>query len=87
MIPGLHRSVWVILLGASLLLSLAMGMRQSMGLFLPPVTKAFGLAAAEFTLAVAVQNMVWGLSQPLLVRWQIALVCDRSCSQAVCSMR
>jgi predicted MFS family arabinose efflux permease len=66
MIPGLHRSVWVILLGASLLLSLAMGMRQSMGLFLPPVTKAFGLAAAEFTLAIAIQNMVWGLSQPFV---------------------
>jgi len=66
MIPGLHRNAWAILLGASLLLSLAMGMRQSMGLFLPPVTKSFGLAAAEFTLAIAIQNMVWGLSQPFV---------------------
>ena len=66
MIPGLDRKRWAILLGASLLLSLAMGMRQSMGLFLPPVTKAFGIAAAEFTFAIAVQNMVWGLSQPFV---------------------
>jgi predicted MFS family arabinose efflux permease len=43
-----------------------MGMRQSMGLFLPPVTQQFGLSAAEFTLAIALQNAVWGLSQPFV---------------------
>ena len=46
-----------------MLLSLGMGLRQSLGLFLPPVTRELGIAAADFTLALAVQNIVWGLSQ------------------------
>jgi len=53
----------LILVGAALLLALGMGIRQSLGLFLTPVTRDLGLTAADFTLAVAVQNIVWGLSQ------------------------
>src|SRR5437773_9977412 len=52
-----------ILIGAAVLLSLGMGIRQSLGLFLTPVTHDLALTAADFTLAVAVQNIVWGLSQ------------------------
>src|SRR5947209_14438789 len=55
--------VRMILIGAAVLLSLGMGIRQSLGLFLTPVTRDLGLAAADFTLAIAVQNIVWGLSQ------------------------
>src|SRR5436305_8013270 len=53
----------MILIGAAVLLSLGMGIRQSLGLFLTPVTRDLGLMAADFTLAIAVQNIVWGLSQ------------------------
>src|SRR5881394_364430 len=56
-------SVRMILIGAAILLSLGMGIRQSLGLFLTPVTRDLGLAAADFTLAIAMQNIVWGLSQ------------------------
>src|SRR5437016_11536659 len=52
-----------ILIGAAVMLSLGMGIRQSLGLFLTPVTRDLALSAADFTLAVAVQNIVWGLSQ------------------------
>ncbi len=52
-----------ILIGAALLMSLGMGLRQSLGLFLTPVTRDLALTAADFTLAVAIQNIVWGLSQ------------------------
>src|SRR5437667_1438726 len=52
-----------ILIGAALLLSLGMGLRQSLGLFLTPVTRDLAVSAADFTLAVAIQNIVWGLSQ------------------------
>jgi MFS family permease len=38
-------------------------MRQSLGLFLTPVTRDLALTATDFTLAIAVQNIVWGLSQ------------------------
>ena len=57
------RQTSLILIGAAVLLSLGMGLRQSLGLFLPPVTRDLGIAAADFTLALAVQNIVWGLSQ------------------------
>jgi predicted MFS family arabinose efflux permease len=56
----------LILIGTALLLTLGMGIRQSFGLFLTPVTRDLGVSAADFTLALAVQNMVWGLSQALV---------------------
>ena len=58
-----RREVRLILIGAGVLLSLGMGLRQSLGLFLTPVTRDLALTAADFTLAVAIQNIVWGLSQ------------------------
>src|SRR5262252_488055 len=57
------RQTRLILIGAAVLLSLGMGIRQSFGLFLIPVTRDLALTAADFTLAVAVQNIVWGISQ------------------------
>ena len=56
-------SVRMILIGAAVLLSVGMGIRQSLGLFLTPMTRDLGIAAADFTLAIAMQNIVWGLSQ------------------------
>jgi predicted MFS family arabinose efflux permease len=53
----------LILVGTALLLTLGMGIRQSFGLFLTPVTHDLAITAADFTLALAIQNMVWGLSQ------------------------
>jgi MFS family permease len=52
-----------ILIGAAVLLSVGMGLRQSLGLFLTPVTHDLGLTATTFTFAIAIQNIVWGLSQ------------------------
>jgi MFS family permease len=52
-----------ILIGTALMMSLSMGMRQSLGLFLTPMTHDLGLTAGDFTFAVALQNIVWGLSQ------------------------
>jgi MFS family permease len=53
----------LILVGAALLLTLGVGLRQSLGLFLVPVTRDLAVTATEFTLSVAIQNIVWGLSQ------------------------
>jgi len=55
-----------ILVGTALLLALGMGIRQSFGLFLEPVTHDLAVTAADFTLALAIQNIVWGLSQALV---------------------
>jgi predicted MFS family arabinose efflux permease len=56
----------LILIGIAVLLTLGMGIRQSFGLFLTPVTHDLGVTAADFTLALAIQNIVWGLSQALV---------------------
>jgi predicted MFS family arabinose efflux permease len=56
----------LILVGTALLLTLGMGIRQSFGLFLTPVTHDLAVTAADFTLSLAVQNIVWGFSQALV---------------------
>ena len=60
-----------ILIAASVMLSLAMGLRQSLGLFMPPLTKDIGITVSDFTLAIAVQNLAWGLLQPLAGAWAV----------------
>src|SRR3982751_3592671 len=57
---------WSILAGAAILLSLAMGMRQSFGLFQPSILHDTAITTADFSLATALQNVVWGISQPLV---------------------
>src|SRR3982751_4441635 len=53
-----------ILIGASLMLTLSMGLRQSLGIFLQPLTRDIGISVSQFTLAIAVQNLAWGFLQP-----------------------
>ena len=60
---------WTILAGAGLMLTLAMGMRQSMGLFQPHMIRDIGITAADFSLAIALQNIVWGVTQPFVGAW------------------
>ena len=57
---------WAILIGAATMLTLAMGMRQSMGLFQPHIIKDLGITAADFSFAIALQNIVWGVTQPFV---------------------
>ncbi|MFO1158352.1 MAG: MFS transporter [Reyranellaceae bacterium] len=63
MIAATRASALPILIAASVMMSLAMGMRQCLGLFLPPMSQALGLSASDFTFAIAIQNIVWGLAQ------------------------
>jgi predicted MFS family arabinose efflux permease len=63
---------WSILAGAAILLSLAMGMRQSFGLFQPSIIHDTAITTADFSLATALQNVVWGVSQPV-----VGLLADR----------
>ena len=57
------RPVYPILLGAALMLSLSLGMRQSLGLFAPQLTRDLAISMSDFTLAIAIQNLAWGLLQ------------------------
>jgi predicted MFS family arabinose efflux permease len=57
---------WTIILIASAILTLSMGLRQSLGIFQPPMRAELGFSASLFGFALAVQSIVWGLSQPLI---------------------
>jgi predicted MFS family arabinose efflux permease len=57
---------WSILIGASMMLSLSMGMRQSFGLFQPAILHDTQITTADFSLATAIQNIVWGITQPVV---------------------
>jgi len=54
----------LILSSAAVMLSIAMGLRQSLGLFQTPVVQDLGLQAADYAMAIAVQNIIWGVTQP-----------------------
>jgi predicted MFS family arabinose efflux permease len=59
------RPVLGLLAGAAIMLSLSMGLRQSLGLFMQPLTRDIAITVADFTLAIAVQNLAWGFLQPV----------------------
>ncbi len=68
------------LICGSLVITLSMGVRQVSGLFLRPVTDDFNFSREIFGLAVGLQNLVWGLTQPVAglladrlgARWVVA---------------
>lgn len=59
------RPVMPILIGASLMLTLTMGLRQSLGLFMPSIASDAVVTVTQFTLAISIQNLCWGVFQPL----------------------
>jgi predicted MFS family arabinose efflux permease len=61
----LLRPTLPILIGASLMLTLSMGLRQSLGIFMQPLTHDVGISISDFTLAIAIQNLAWGFLQPI----------------------
>ena len=59
------RPVLPILLGASIMLSLGMGVRQSFGLVMPSLTRDIAMSVADFAFVMSVQNLAWGFLQPV----------------------
>ncbi len=58
------RTPTVVLVAAALVLSVSMGIRNGFGLFLQPVSVEMGWGREIFALAIAVQNLTWGATQP-----------------------
>jgi predicted MFS family arabinose efflux permease len=58
------KSTRTVLVCGALILMLAMGVRQTMGLFLPPMTLAHGWTRDQFAFAIALQNLMWGAFVP-----------------------
>lgn len=62
---GLMPPLWLVLAAGSVITALSLGVRSTFGLFLDPVIDTLGTGRGVFALAVAIQNLVWGLSQPI----------------------
>jgi predicted MFS family arabinose efflux permease len=58
--------VVTVVVAAAAILSISMGLRQSFGLFLRPLNTELGISASTFGFALAVQSLVWGISQPFV---------------------
>jgi len=64
----LNRTSWrtptIVLACGGLILMLALGTRQSFGLFLRPMSMDLGWGREAFSFAIALQNLVWGCAMP-----------------------
>ena len=58
------RTPTVVLIAGGVILTVAMGIRHGFGLFLQPISHDMGWGRETFALAIAVQNLVWGATQP-----------------------
>jgi len=54
-----------VLIGGSLIILLTFAVRASFGVFQIPIAEEFGWPRAEFSLAIAIQNLAWGIGQPI----------------------
>ena len=54
----------VILAAGTVIMVFSVGIRQSFGLFMEPMSASSGWGRETLALAIATQNLVWGLSQP-----------------------
>lgn len=52
------------LIGSAIILALSLGVRHSFGLYLVPMSDEFGWGHNVFSLAIAMQNLIWGAAQP-----------------------
>jgi len=60
-----NRALWIIA-AACVVLFLGIGIRQSFGLFLAPMTNDLGWGREVFSVAIGLQNLIWGISQPFV---------------------
>lgn len=59
-----RQPIFIVVCGG-IILGLSLGARNVQGLFMLPMTMDRGWPRAEFGMALAIQNLVWGLTQPL----------------------
>ena len=65
MSPQARRNATILIIAASLAISLSMGIRSTFGLFQEPMTSSLGFGRESFAFAMALQQLLWGLFQPV----------------------
>jgi MFS family permease len=58
------RRAWIAILCGGGILAVIVGLRQSLGLFLPPISVELDLGRETFALGIGLMNLVWGLGAP-----------------------
>ncbi len=61
---GLERRMLMMMIVAATILLITMGMRQTLGLFVSPITASTGVGYASVSFALAVGQLMWGIAQP-----------------------
>ena len=54
-----------VLIGGCIIILIGFAARASFGVFQIPIAQDFGWARTEFSLAIAIQNLAWGIGQPI----------------------
>lgn len=63
------KASWVPVALASAILMVAMGIRQTVGLFVHPIVSATALNIAEISMVLAIGQLMWGVFQPIFGAW------------------
>jgi MFS family permease len=54
-----------VLIGGCIIILISFAIRASFGIFQIPIADEFGWLRSEFSLAIAIQNLAWGIGQPI----------------------
>jgi MFS family permease len=54
-----------VLIAGCIIMMISFAIRASFGVFQIPIAEEFGWLRAEFSLAIAIQNLAWGIGQPI----------------------
>ena len=54
-----------VLIAGCIVILISFAIRASFGVFQIPIAQEFGWARAEFSMAIAIQNLAWGFGQPI----------------------
>ena len=78
-----------LLVGAAgfLLAGLSLGIRHTFGLYLKPMSETMGWGREVFSLAIAIQTLLWGFLQPVTGGWRIVMARAGFWPRGECSMR
>ena len=70
-VQGLNQSsvstyAYLVLIVAGIIGAIGFGIRGGFGIFLTPISTEFGFGREVFSLSIALQNLIWGISQPFM---------------------
>jgi len=60
-----YLKLWLFVLAVAFILMVTIGMRMTLGLFVQPLVNTTTLSIAQVSLAIAITQLMWGVSQPL----------------------